>query len=363
MQTTLVDRDQWIGARLADLDTPAPVTDLDIMEANIARQQETCNRLGLRFRPHIKTHKIPAIAAKQREAGARGITTQKTTEARVFVDTGFDDVIVAVPPVGVHKTARLRDLAEAATIYAVVDSAVAACGIAEAATERGGTLNLLIEVDSGTGRAGTQTAEETLALAQLIGELPGVALSGLFWYPSRETAFPRIAAAREALERAGIPIRMLSGGGTGADAISAQMGATEHRSGTYVFNDMMLIKRGIATLEQCAVSVLVTVVSAAVPGSVTIDGGLKTFTNDFPPTGDEGIGHVLDQPGLKLVRMSEEHGVLNVADGATRPAVGDKLRIIPNHVCGCINMHPVLYGMRDGVVEAVWPVAARGTVQ
>ena len=123
------------------------------------------------------------------------------------------------------------------------------------------------------------------------------------------------------------------------------------------------MRKGIATLDQCALSVAVTVVSAAVPGVVTVDGGLKTFTNDFLSPPGEGIGMVLDRPGLKLVRMSEEHGVIAVADGAPRPHVGDILRIVPNHACGCVNMHPALFGMRNGAVEVVWPVAARGTLQ
>jgi D-serine deaminase-like pyridoxal phosphate-dependent protein len=363
MQATESGLDQWIGARWEDLDTPAPVIDLNVMEANIARQQATCDALGLRFRPHIKTHKVPAIAAMQRAAGAQGITTQKTTEARVFVEAGFDDLIVAVPAIGVQKTARLCDFAERATVHAVVDSAEAARGIAQMASERGVQLGLLVEVDSGAGRAGVQSADEALALARLISDLPGVTLSGLFWYPSRKDVLPLVAASRETLERAHIPVTMLSGGGTGADAISAQAGATEHRSGTYVFNDMTCVRRGVATLDQCALSVAVTVVSTAVPGSLTVDGGSKTFTNDAPPTGDEGYGSVLGQPELTIRRMNEEHGIVRVPEGARRPAVGDKVRIIPNHACGCVNLHDVLYGLRDGVVEAVWPVAARGALQ
>lgn len=363
MQAVATDLDRWIGAGWEDLDTPAPVIDLNITEANIQRQQETCDRLGLRFRPHIKTHKVPAIAVKQREAGAQGITTQKTSEAQVFVAAGFDDIIVAVPAIGAYKTARLCDLAERATVHAVVDSAEAARGIAQAASERGVQIGLLIEVDSNAGRAGVQTGAEALSLARLIGDLPGVALDGLFWYPSREDALPRIAEARAALDGANIPVRMMSGGGTGADAISAKAGATEHRSGTYVFNDMSCVRRGVATLEQCALTVVVTVVSTAVPGTVTVDGGSKTFTSDAPPTVGEGYGQALGQPGLTLERMNEEHGIVAVGAGAPRPTVGAKLRIIPNHACGCINMHNVLYGLRDGVVESIWPIAARGTLQ
>jgi D-serine deaminase-like pyridoxal phosphate-dependent protein len=363
MHAVATDLDQWIGARWDELDTPAPVIDLNVMEANIARQQETCDRLGLRFRPHIKTHKVPAIAMQQRAAGAQGITTQKTTEAQVFVEAGFDDLIVAVPAIGARKTARLCDLAERATVHAVVDSAEAARGIAQAASVRGVQIGLLIEVDSNAGRAGVQSGEEALSLARCIGDLPGVTLDGLFWYPSREDALPRIAEARAALDGANIPIRVMSGGGTGADALSAKAGATEHRSGTYVFNDMTCVRRGVATLDQCALTVVTTVVSTAVPGFVTVDGGSKTFTNDAPPSGDEGYGQVKDRPGLTLARMNEEHGIVACGAGESRPALGEKLRIIPNHACGCVNLHDVLYGLRDGVVESVWPIAARGTLQ
>lgn len=353
----------WIGARLEDLDTPAPVIDLDIMEGNIARMQAACDALGLRFRPHIKTHKIPAIAALQRAAGAHGLTAQKTTEAQVFAAAGFDDLLIAVPPVGRHKVARLCDLAERVAVATAVDSVAAARMIAETAAERGVNVGVFAELDSGMGRAGVQTGEDAAALARTITELPGVTFAGLFFYPSRDEVAGRLAAAREALDRAGIAVPVVSGGGSQAQERSAALGATEHRAGTYLFNDASYVRKGIATLDQCALSVAVTVVSAAVPGVVTVDGGLKTFTNDFLSPPGEGIGIVLDRPGLKLVRMSEEHGVIAVADGSPRPRVGEMLRVVPNHACGCVNMHPALFGMRNGAVEVVWPVAARGTLQ
>ncbi len=363
MQSVTSVHTNWTGAHLEDLDTPVPVIDLAVMDANIARQQAACNAHGLRLRPHIKTHKVPAIAALQRVAGAVGITAQKTTEAAVFVDVGFDDVIVAVPPVGAHKIARLLDLARRATVRAVVDSATAAQGIAAAAATNGQTVGLLIEVDSGFGRAGLQTVDEVLTLAAAITDLRGVSFDGILLYPSRPFAVEQIARVREEFDRAGLPMGLLSGGGSGMEEYSAQMGADEHRAGTYVFNDASyVLKRQIATLEQCALSVLVTVVSTALPGIVTVDGGTKTFTNDYPPEQGEGIGIVLDWPGLRLMRMSEEHGVIEVAQGTPRPSVGDRLRIVPNHACGCVNMHPALYGMRNGAVEVVWPVAARGSL-
>ena len=151
---------EWIGARLEDLDTPTPMIALDIMEGNITRMQAACDALGLRFRPHIKTHKIPAIAALQRAAGAHGLTAQKTTEAAVFAAAGFDDLLIAVPPVGRHKVARLCDLAETITVATVVDSVAAARMIAEGAAERGVSVGVFVELDSGYGRAGVQTGDE-----------------------------------------------------------------------------------------------------------------------------------------------------------------------------------------------------------
>ncbi|HEX2036466.1 MAG TPA: alanine racemase [Chloroflexota bacterium] len=355
--------------RVADLDTPVMVVDLDVLEGNIRRLQEELNALGLSSRPHIKTHKIPSIGHMQVGAGAAGITCQKLGEAEVFADAGFTDILVPYNIVGAPKLERLTRLARRVTLTVAVDSEVTARGIAEACQEAGTTANLLVEVDSGGHRAGVQNAKEAQALARAIGDFPGVTFQGFMCYPSRPPMGELFDEARDLLTRDGIPVNVISGGGTGAQQVSKDTGCTEHRSGTYIYNDLSVLRSGHCTLEQCAMSVLVTVVSTSCPGYSTVDGGSKTFTNDALRR-DGSNGHVREYPDIYLQRMNEEHGVLSLANlpqGAARPAVGEKVHIIPNHACGTTNLHDVVYGYRrrggEEVVEVEWPVPARGKIR
>ncbi len=355
--------------RVADLDTPMMVVDLDVLEGNIRRLQDELDALGLKSRPHIKTHKIPTIGHWQIKAGATGITCQKLGEAEVFADAGFTDILVPYNIVGAPKLERLTRLARRVNLTVAVDSEVTARGIAEACQEADVTVNLLVEVDSGGHRAGVQNAKEAQALARKIGDFPGVAFQGFMCYPSRPQMGEVFAEAKDLLYRDGIPVHVISGGGTGAQKVSKQIGCTEHRSGTYIYNDLNVLRAGNCTLEQCAMSVLVTVVSTSCPGYATVDGGSKTFTNDsLRPDGRNG--YVKEYPDVYLERMNEEHGVLNlshVPDGAPRPRVGEKLHIIPNHACGTTNLHDVVVGYRrrngDEIVEVEWPVLARGKIR
>ena len=355
--------------RVADLDTPVMVVDLDVLEGNVKRLQEEVDSLGIKSRPHIKTHKIPSVGYMQLKAGAAGVTCQKLGEAEVFADAGFEDILVPYNIVGAPKLERLTRLARRLRLSVAVDSEVTARGIAVASQEAGTNVELLVEIDSGGHRAGVQTPQEARTLARAIADFPGVTFGGFMCYPSRKAMGDLFAEARDLLQQDGIPVTTISGGGTGAQQVSAEIGCTEHRSGTYIYNDLSVLRAGNCTIEQCAMTVLVTAVSTASPGFTTVDGGSKTFTNDALRQG-ESNGYVREYPDVYLERMSEEHGVLSLsrlAAGASGPQVGEKLHIVPNHACGTTNLHDVVYGYRkrDGeeVVEVEWPIPARGRIR
>jgi D-serine deaminase-like pyridoxal phosphate-dependent protein len=345
-----------------ELDTPVMLVDLDKLEDNIVRLQRDLERLGLQNRPHIKTHKIPAIGWKQLDAGAIGITCQKLGEAEVFAAAGFKDILVPYNIVGRSKVERLVQLTYQARMTAALDSEVTARGISEVARREGATVPVVIELDSGGHRAGVQSPEEAQSLARRVSDLPGLSFQGLMCYPSRPPMADTFARTRELLERDGIPVRIISGGGTGAQEVSAATGCTEHRSGTYIYNDVSVLRSGRCTVEQCAMSVAVTVVSTAYPGKATIDGGSKTFTNDAVSP-DRPNGDCVEHPGIFLERMNEEHGILNTEWFQGRLTVGQRLSIVPLHACGTTNLHDYVAAHRHGTVVALWPVAARGKIR
>lgn len=347
---------------ISELDTPIMLVDLTILEDNIRRLQEELAALGMNGRPHIKTHKIPAFGRKQLAAGAIGICCQKVGEAEVFAMAGFTDILIAFNIVGRPKVERLARLQHLAHAIAAVDSRETIQGIAVAAADAGMRVPLVVEIDAGGHRAGVQTAAEAVVLARQIGDQPNLAFEGLMCYPTTEHVTPILLEARGQLERAGLPPKIVSGGGTGAQQRAKAAGLTEHRSGTYAYNDMSCVRRGTASLEQCAMQVLVTVVSTASPGWTTVDGGSKTFTNDALQA-DGHNGAVLEYPDVFLHHMNEEHGVLSTEQSGRRPKVGEKLRIISNHACGTTNLHDCVAAHRDGNVEAIFPITARGMIR
>ena len=347
---------------ISELDTPVMLVDLTVLEDNIRRLQMELTAAGINGRPHIKTHKIPAFGRKQIEAGAIGICCQKVGEAEVFAMAGFDNILIAFNIVGRPKVERLARLQHLAHAIAAVDSRETIDGIARAASEAGVRVPLVVEIDAGGHRAGVQTAGEVVALVRHLVAMPSLDFAGIMCYPTTEHVIPILLEAREKLERARLPPAIVSGGGTGAQKHARAAGLTEHRSGTYAYNDMNCVRQGTATLDQCALQVLVTVVSTASPGWATVDGGSKTFTNDALQA-DGHNGAVLEYPEVFLHHMNEEHGILNTAQSERRPKVGEKLRIIPNHACGTTNLHDAVAAHRDGTVEAIFPIAARGTIR
>ena len=351
--------------RLTDLDTPALTVDLDAVERNIERMQGYCDEHGLDFRPHIKTHKLPAIAYMQLRAGAKGITCQKLGEAEVMAAAGIDDILVTFPLIGASKAERFAALARAVKIGAVADSVAVANYLSRALASEELTAELLVECDTGYGRTGVQTPAEALELARLTESLPGLHFAGLMTYPTLLQTGPWIRAARELFESEGLAIERVSGGGTPTAFATHDIGGiTELRAGSYVYGDLACVHDGSVPLEDCALRVRATVASRPTPERAILDAGSKTLTND-PSEGTEREtrGLVLEHPEARIYALSEEHGHVDVSRCADPPQIGDVVTIVPNHACGTTNMHNEVIAHREGNVVARWPVAARGLLR
>jgi D-serine deaminase-like pyridoxal phosphate-dependent protein len=368
------------GQRIEELDTPALIVDLDRMERNIARFQALADANAIRLRPHIKTHKVPAIARLQLDAGAVGIACAKTAEAEVFVDAGFEDVVVAYPVFGEAKWRRLAALASRARIALNVDSVEAVEGAAAAARQAGATLGMWLDVDTGLHRGGVahDDRDEIRRVADAIERSSGAEPAGLTTH--RQIFFAEIGgmtpeqAGRDEvrilgeiadeLRGFGFAVPEIAAGGSICHAgAAAAPGITELRAGTYVFCDLMEIGLGVAGWDDLALSVLCTVVSTRQPGGATIDGGSKTFSGDrglvgSPVAGLDGLAVAVGRD-MHVDRFTEEHGMVAVGAGET-VALGEKLRFYPTHACTAVNLSDQLIGCRGEVVEVVWPVLARG---
>jgi D-serine deaminase-like pyridoxal phosphate-dependent protein len=343
--------------------TPAVVIDLDRVERNIARVQALCDKAGVANRPHIKTHKSPVLAKMQVAAGAKGITCQKLGEAEVMVDGGLDDILISYNLLGEEKMARLGALSRRAAITVAADNPTVIADLPKAAEVAGRPLGVVIECDTGRKRAGVETAKEAIELARLIKERPTLRFEGFLFYPT-ETSWPQTQKffndAARGLKELGLSARVVSTGGTpNLPNMGKLEGATEHRAGTYIFNDRMMLACGAATPEDCALNVFTTVVSRAAPERGILDAGAKTLTADTGAL-DDGFGLILEYPQAKIKAFAEEHGFLDLSRSNDRPKVGDVVRVVPNHVCVVVNMVDRMIAVRGDKIVDVLPVAARG---
>lgn len=348
--------------RVDDLETPVPVIDLDRVDNNLAKMQAYCDSHNLRLRPHIKTHKMPAFAHQQVERGAIGITCQKLGEAEVMVDAGLDDVLISYPLVGSAKALRLAELARRAKMSVAVDNAMALDAAAEAARMSGARIGVLVEFDSGNRRTGVVSVDQTLDLARRILAAPGLRFDGLMTYPSTPATVEFVAEARRRFAEADIAISVVSGGGT-PNAWQAHeiAGLTEVRVGTYIYHDRATVGAGAASLEDCALHMHATVVSRPTDDRAVIDAGTKSLTSDtVAPSVGPGFGLILGYPDAVIERLNEEHGVLDLSLSREKPALGERVRIVPNHVCVVSNLHDEVVISRNGRVVDTWRVAARG---
>jgi D-serine deaminase-like pyridoxal phosphate-dependent protein len=345
---------------ISDLDTPSVICDLDVMERNLAAMARRCRELGIPLRSHTKSHKIPELAHRQIASGAIGIACQKLGDAEVMVAAGLKDILMPYNIVGPLKVERLVRLIRRATMTVAVDSEDTARGISEGAAAAGVAARVIIELDTGSRRCGVQSPAEALDLARKIVRMPGLDFQGVMTYPSRPEAKPFLDETLRLLRADGIPVNMISGGGTGSEADSKELGCTETRSGSYIWEGLSRVHSSAdLSPERCPVRVVCTVVSTPAPGRIIIDGGMKTFAS-YPP---KPYGHCVEHPEIKIYGMSVEHGHVDVTASSHRFRVGEGVTIIPLHQEMCLNLHDELVGVRGDHVEVIWPVAGRGKVK
>lgn len=346
------------------IETPAVLIDLDIVEANIAAAQRRFDGLGVQFRPHIKTHKIPRLARLQLREGAHGIACQKLSEAEVFAAEGFDDILLCFNLLSADKIDRLRNLAAGCSLTVVADNLETVTALSQGFADSPQPLAVLVECDTGAGRCGVQTPEAAAALALAIHQSPGLHFQGLMTYPAtagevRVEAF--MSAAKALCIAATGHCDTISSGGTPtmADAALAPS-ITEYRAGTYIYNDRSLVMRGSCDWSDCALTVLATVVSRPTADRAVLDAGSKSLTSDL--FGLQGYGHVVEFPDATLQALSEEHGILRLNPQAPGPAIGQRIHVIPNHACPVSNLVDHVYLHRSGTLIGPQDVAARGCV-
>lgn len=352
-------------------DTPFVAIDLDVMDRNIDRMAKLAREAQVKLRPHTKTHKSPYIAERQLQMGACGITTAKLGEAEVMVDHGIDDVLIAFPIVGKRKLQRLSALMKRAEVIVALDDVVVANGINDVGSSHGRKIPVYVDVDTGLHRMGRSPQESVYHILQ-IAKLPYIEVRGLMSHVGQayeQDSEEEIRAVgvedatllyetRELLRKQGLYVPEISVGATATARFVKEIPfITEMRPGMYVFNDRFVMSTGGARLEDCALRVFATVVAKPTKDRLIIDAGSKTLAKD--PFRYGGYGHIVGHDNLELKFLSEEHGIVEVR-GSTELQIGNVVEIIPNHVCPVVNLADNLYSFRNGVLERVIPVLARG---
>jgi len=359
---------------LERIPTPFLLINGRTVRRNLSRLASYTREHRLNLRPHTKTHKSTKLARMQIEAGAAGLTIAKVGEAEVMAEV-HDDLLLAYPVVDEHRAKRVAKLAGRCDLKVAIDSALAADVLNAAAQQAGVRVGILVDLDVGLARTGLQSPHQALTLAKQVHHAPALTLRGLFCYPGHiwapldQQARP-LAAVNAKLEEAvnlyhhaGLNIGIVSGGST-PTAYQSHLAQhiTEIRPGTYIFNDMNTAHGGYCQLDDCAARIVCTVVSDAVPRQVVIDAGNKTLTMDpCRPAPDSGHSHILEYPQAKITRLSEEHGQVDVARCDHRPRLGERLTVIPNHICPCVNLQDQMWWCDTPTGPAQpMPVTARG---
>ncbi|MCY3824254.1 MAG: DSD1 family PLP-dependent enzyme [Nitrospinae bacterium] len=371
---------QSIGTPVREIETPALLVDLDVMEENLALMAKRLEGTGMSLRAHAKTHKSPWFAKKQIALGAVGVCCQKVSEAEVMVGGGVENVLVSSEITAVSKLKRLAALARHARLMLVVDHPQGVAMLAEAVTAAGAEIDVLVDVEVGHARCGVEPGEPAVELARRVEAAKGLELKGIQAYHGwaqhvdgfaerREVYAGAIARMREtvdAFEAAGLPLEIKSGGGTGSWRWDVESGVlNELQAGSYLFMDSHYLRIGGENSDiyddfKPSLFVLTTVVSSPVPERVVVDAGHKALASD------SGLAPCLELEGAVHTRASDEHGMLELSPASRRPEIGETLLFQPSHCDPTINLYDVYHGVRggmeEGVLEAVIPVAARGCV-
>ncbi|MEO9176468.1 MAG: alanine racemase [Gaiellales bacterium] len=370
---TLALLERQVGRSLDEVETPVAVVDLDRFERNLARLQTYADGHGIALWPHTKTHKSLELARRQLEHGAAGLTIAKSGEAEVMAEAGGSRILSHYPPLGPEKSARLAQVAaNGCELTVALDGPGPAEDLSAALVACGASAEILIEVDVGLGRTGVRSTAEAIDLARRFDSLSSLSVTGISCYPGHcrgpelvqklAAVDARLRELRDALLAAGVRCERISGGSTPTRYLTHTTCVSELRSGTYALLDRKeAASEPDGGLDACALWVVVGVVSARDDGNVIIDAGSKTLTSDPHPDG--GHGAVIGMPAARLHSLNEEHGYLDASDEPAPPRFGDHLRIVPNHACGCVNLHEGLLGVRNDVVERVLRVDARGLVR
>jgi D-serine deaminase-like pyridoxal phosphate-dependent protein len=360
-----------IGISKWDLDTPALLVDLDIMENNIRLMADRCKSNGLEWRPHSKGHKTPAIAHKQLQAGALGITCAKLGEAEIMAASGIRDILVANQVVGQQKVARLAHLQRQAKVMVAVDDPFHIQSLSDAAQKANTTIPILVEVNIGMDRCGVQPGKPALDLAQQADAAPGVIFAGIMGYEGHAMALPdpekekacreaiaHLADTRALIEREGLKVDIVSAGGTGTLAYTPDLsGTTEIQAGggifmdTYYTNDL-----NVKDLSQ-ALTILTTILSHRAPHRAVADAGRKTTSSQF------SMPEAKDRAGITVAGLSAEHALLNLDNPSPAIKVGDKLELISGYSDMTVFLHDRIYGIRNDHVEVVWDILGRDKKQ
>ena len=355
-----------LGIKVEDIDTPALLLDLDVLEANIRKMADYFRDKPAKMRPHIKTHKCPIIAHKQIAAGAEGVACQKLSEAEVMVESGIRDVLITNQVIGWNKVLRLAKLAHHSAITVLVDNSENVQQLSTAAQQEGVELGVLEEIDVGMNRCGVPSGEAAVGLAREISSRKGLNFKGILGYEGhcvllddyerKRTlcleAMAKNIETKKKLEQSGLRVESVRAGGTSTYNITGTYpGITEVHPGTYATMDTKFKKMGIPF--DYAVTLLTSVISNPQAGRFTVDAGMKSITHE----------NGLPQPkqgGLELIHLYEEHGLLEARNQQDYLKIGDKLELIPTHGCTTINLHDKFHCVRNGYLEAVWKISARG---
>ena len=364
-----------VGMALADVDTPALILDLDAFERNLARMADAVRGQPVRLRPHAKSHKSAEIALRQIAAGAVGVCCQKVSEAEALVAGGVGDVLIANEIVGARKLERLAALARRAQLGVCVDDGQNVLDLDAAAARAGVRLDVLVEINVGADRCGVAPGAPALALARRILASRNLRFAGLQAYHGGAQHLRSVAARRGAIERAvamvratrelivgnGIPCDTVTGAGTGSFPLELASGAyDELQPGSYIFMDADYRRNEFDAAWPCfeqSLFVWTTVMSRPNAQRAVVDAGLKASSVD------SGMPQLWDLPGVEYAKASDEHGVLAVAAGAQAPALGAKLLLVPGHCDPTVNLYDWFVCVRQGVVESLWPVTARGALR
>jgi D-serine deaminase-like pyridoxal phosphate-dependent protein len=359
------------------LETPELVVDFDRLARNIHRVAGIAQQSHVALRPHVKTHKTPAIAHKQIAAGAVGITVAKLGEAEVMSAAGIRDIFIAYEIIGEKKIERLMNLAQQITVSVAVDSMKGARPLSRAFHEVGRTLDVLIEIDTGLGRCGVLPLEPALDLSKQVSDLPGLRIRGIFTHEghamradkpegigeiSRQAGRAMVETAN-LIRGSGIDIEVVSVGST-PTVMAGDMvdGITEIRPGTYVFYDASGVLMGFVDENDCAATIVATVISRPAPNRAIIDAGSKVLTVSKGDVFGQFVGYGLIKGarGAIIENLNEEHGFVRLSDSDPNLSIGDRVEVIPFHICPVINLFDEMVGVSEERVVARWPILARG---